>query len=312
MPDTFGGFNLNTAGFNRTIQTQIEAEVIKTLSAGLAFTPAGSIVKATLAPGNDGNVRFTLFSDVEPDLTELSETTPPGPTFMAGDDQEFAAKLLGNYVPVTWLAERQGRNPVSVAQAKVVRMAAEAYDTVARNAYAALTPFGGITGTLVSADLVTLAVELRSRDVMPLSNGYYRLVAHPNAYKDLMLELAGGSGAGAAAAFGTVADLQGGVIGRYLGFEFVATTRGIAGTSGDKQKVAAIGAESLAMSEVAGNFGVIVKRSGTEDPIDQVPMTIGWRAYVGAEVVDISNRSDGAGNLDTSVERAIVFEVDPS
>jgi hypothetical protein len=271
--------------------------------------PAGSVVKAALKPGGNGTVRFTLWSDVDPDLTELDETTPPGPTFLAGDDQEFESKLLGQYVPITYLSElKAGESLAARAVEKVSRMAAEAYNQVAKNAYAAITPETNGTPDVIDTDiLVDLATELRLRDVAPIG-GYYNLVGNPAAFKPLLKDIASGANAGAAAAFGTIGDLQAGEIGKYLGFRFISTgSDDIAGAS-SSHLVVAIGAGSLAVSEVAGNFGVIVKHSGTEDPLNQVPMTVGWRAFVGAEVVALKNRSDGDGNLGNAIERALTFE----
>jgi hypothetical protein len=315
MPDTFGGFNLGTAGYDRTIQTQIERNVIATLRAGLAYTPAGSIVKAGLKPGGNGTVRFTLWSDVDPDLTELAETTPPGPTFLAGDDQEFESKLLGQFVPITYLASlKAGESLAARAVEKVSRMAAEAYNQTAKNAYDALTTFntGTAPDTLDADALIDIAAELRVRDVEPLADGKYNLIGHPKAFVPFLKDLASGAGAGMAAAFGTIGDLKAGVSGSALGFNFVSTgSDDLAGVS-SSHKVVAVGKGSLAMSEVAGNFGVIVKHSGTEDPLDQVPMTVGWRAFVGAEVVALKNRSDGDGNLGSAIERAVVFDASES
>lgn len=330
MPDTFGGFNLNTTGFDRQIQTQIIRNVIALLRAGLEFTPNGSVIKATQAPGGQGTYRLTNWTDIEPDLTELGETTPPGPTFMAGDDIEFSAKLIGQFIPVTWLASIEaGESLVARASEKVARMAAEAYDKIAQNAYdaEATSPdlFGGTgnshVGDVAAGDCLTanlcvdIVTALRSQDILPLPDGTYHVVGHPQAFDPLLRDMI--SGKIPSANFGQVGDLQTGELGRFLGLSFRPTTKGTflggAGTgSADLAVLSVIGAQSIALSEVGSNFAAIVRPSvGTDDPLGQIVATVGYRAFAGAKLVSIANRSNGDGDAEAPIKRSLCVVVSP-
>lgn len=325
MPSA-GGFDILAAGFSDTVQTQIERNLLETLRSGLAFTPAGSVVTAAQRPGGNGDYRYTLWTDTDPDLSALDEITPPSPTFMAGDNIEFSGSLIGQYVPISWLASIQaGEDLVAEAVDKVSRMAAEAYDQVAKAAYEGATTdlFGGsgnvTTGDVAAGDILTpaLLVEmitlLRERDVKPLANGRYALVGHPRAFAPLLEDFADGTVD--AASFGVVGNLIDGAVGSYLGFDFVPTSRGIVaaggGTGGiDVHKLAAIGSGSLAMSAVAGNFSAIVRASNdVADPLGQIKATVGYKAFVGAALVEVANRSDGAGIADAQVQRSLTVQV---
>jgi hypothetical protein len=330
LPDTFGGFNLQTSGFARTIQEQIIRNVIDLLRTGLEFTPQGSVIKAVQKPGGSGVYRLTNWTDVEPDLTELSETQPPAPLFLAGDDLEFSAKLIGSFFPVTWLASIEaGESLVAQAVSKISRMAAEAYDKIAQTAYdaEASTPdlFGGTgndaigevgSGDCLDANLcVSILTALRSQDIKPLPDGTYHVVGHPQAFDPMLRAMVNGTIPGAN--FGQVGDLQKGELGRVMGLSFRDTTRGtfLAGAglaSNDLAVLHVIGAQSLALSEVAGNFAAIVRQSvGTDDPLGQLVATIGYKAFAGAKVVSIANRSDGDGNAEPATKRSLCVVVSP-
>ena len=328
MVDSLGGYNVSgpTVGFGTTIQNLILRNVIARLRGGLAYTPAGSIVPAVQKPGGSGTYTLTNWTDIEPDLTELAEVTPPGPTFLAGDNLQFAAKLIGQYLPVTWLATiLAGEDLVAQSVETISRMAAEAYDLLARNVYlAATTDFwagtsSNSTDDVVYTDILTseLCVDivqaLRANDVEPLPSGAYALVGHPLAFSPLLKAFADGTVN--AASFGTVGDLTKGSIGRYLSLDFVPTSRGIVLTGAGKNnadiyKLCAIGKQALAMSSVGGNFTPIVRVSNdVSDPLGQIKATIGYKAFAGAALVKVANRSDGAGSADAQVARCYLAEV---
>lgn len=328
MADTFGGFNVGgpTVGFDRAVQELILRNVIQNLRWGTqAYLPAGSVVTAVQVPGANGTYRFTNWTDVQPDLTELGETTPPDPTFLAGDDLEFSGKLIGQYVPITYLASIEAGESLTARAISIVsRMAAEAYGAIAQAAYAGATTdiyaaAAGSTGAVDAGDvldsalLVDIVTLLRARSVKPLANGRYALVGHPQAFAPLLKAFA--SGSVNAASFGTVGNLIEGSIGAYLGFDFVPTEVGtILGGDGassiDVHKLVAIGSQSIALSAVAGNFAPIVQPGGgVTDPLRQIAATVGYKAFAGAKIVSVSNRSDGAGNLESPIQRCVTVEV---
>ena len=330
MPDTLGGFNLQSAGFSRLVQVAIHRSVIENLRAKGAYAIPESLLKLGAKPGSTFVRRATLWTDVDPTLTALSEGVVPSPKKMSEDDLEVTVIEVGDYIPVFSQAAYQdggAENLVMQATKKVARMVELAFENLAKSIYTAgtTTLYGG-TGNAASADVAAgdvlttamvdeLVTQARERDMVPFSDGLYRIVGHPRLFKPLLTE-AGSNGAGFvnAAIRGAAGDVAGGVIGDYHGAKFIsAGSRGIklagAGTGAiDVYKGIIVGKEALALSDLGSIATFVESGGGPTDPLHQIVATIGFRGFIGGTLVSVANTSDGAGTNDADIQRSVLFE----
>ena len=336
MADTLAGFNSQANGFDQLVQTAIYRDVLRTLRVEAHYAMPESVLPLARQNGNDLSVRATLWTDVEPDLSALAEGTPPSPTKMAEDQVTASIIEVGNYIPIFSQAAYQLDNLVMHASDKVARQIYLAFDSFAKGLYAASATdvFGGTGNTqtsgiaaldVLTTDLIDeMVTRARESDLEPFSDGLYRIVGHPRAFQPLLSEVGAGGGMtgfAPAASFGSVGNLVTGTIGGYHGGMFVsAGSRGIKIAAGDPgadttvaavdvYKVALIGKNSLALTDLNSLRTFVEPGGGPTDPLRQVVATVGWRGFIGGVLVDASNFSDGAGTLGASIKRSVTAEV---
>jgi N4-gp56 family major capsid protein len=329
MPDTLAGFNLQSAGFARTVQAAIHRDVVSLLRAGAVYADPQSVLSLSQVPGSTFVHRATLWTDVPPTLEALDEGVPPSPLKMAEDDLEVTVIEVGDYIPVFSQANYQDGGAsklVMQATTKVARMIFLAFDTLARSVYETATTDAyagssnaasadvGAGDVLTTAFVDELVTRARENDLEPFGDGLYRIVGHPRLFKPLLTEAADGEGFAPAANQGTVGDLKKGTIGDYHGAKFVsAGSRGIvlagAGSTGiDLFKGILIGKQSIALSDMASIQSIIQPGGGPSDPLRQIVATVGFRGFIGGKLVEVANFSDGAGVLDADIRRSVLFE----
>lgn len=330
MADTLGGFNLQSAGFTNLVQVAIHRSAIENLRTRGVYAIPESLLKLGAKPGSTFVRRGTLWTDVDPSLSALSEGVPPSPKKMAEDDIETTVIEVGDYIPIFSQADYQdggAENLVYQATRKVSRMVELAFENLAKATYlAATTDLYAGTGNAATADVAAgdtlttamvdeLVAEARENDLEPFSDGLYRIVGHPRLFLPLLTE-AGSNGAGFvnAAIRGTAGSVAAGVVGDYHGARFLsAGSRGIKlagqGTGAvDVYKGILIGKQSLAMSDLGSIKVYTEPGGGPSDPLHQIVATVGFRGFIGAALVEVANTSDGAGVLDTAIRRSVLFE----
>lgn len=326
MPD-IGGFNIGSTGFSDLVQRAIYRNAIRLLRTAAVYAQPESVLALARQDGNNMTVRATLWTDVEPDLSALTEGTPPSPTKMAEDNVEASIIEVGGYIPIFSQANYQLAGLVAQAVDKVGRQVYLAFDTLARSLYLAGTTdvYAGTgnsatadvaVGDVLTTDLVDeLVTRARESDLEPFGDGLYRIVGHPRLFTPLLQEAGtNGTGFAPAANQGTVGDLVKGTIGDYHGARFIsAGSRGIlldnAGTSSaDVYKGILIGKQSIALTDMSSIETHTDPGGGPTDPLHQIVATVAWKGFLGGVLVDLANFSDGAGNLDASIKRSVLFE----
>ena len=331
MADTLGGFNTQATNFDQLVQTAIYRDVLRTLRVEAHYAMPESVLPLARLEGNNLSVRATLWTDVEPSLAALSEGVPPSPTKMAEDQIAASITEVGGYIPIFSQANYQLSQLVMQATDKVGRQLYLAFDSFARGLYSAgeADAWGGsatskvtvATGDKLTTALVDeLVTRARESDLEPFTDGLYRIVAHPRAIAPLLSEVGAGGGMtgfAPAASFGTAGDLVTGTIGGWHGALFVsAGSRGIvfkaAGAGSppiDVYRVALIGRNSVALTDLNSIQTIVQPGGGPTDPLRQIVATVGWRGFMGGVLVDAANFSDGAGVLDASIKRSVTADV---
>lgn len=100
MADTLGGFNLQSTGFSNLVQVAIHRSTIENLRTRGVYAIPESLLKLGAKPGSTFVRRGTLWTDVSPTLSALSEGVVPDPLKMAEDDIEVTVSEVGDYIPV--------------------------------------------------------------------------------------------------------------------------------------------------------------------------------------------------------------------
>src|SRR5689334_15722783 len=192
MPDTYT--STSTTNFDKTVVALIKKAVQESLRGGLAYTPRGSVIDATLMPGTNGVFRSFAYDDLSEDGAVSIEDGQADPDVedIAMDYVEFTGTAKGRTVGVTDNAKaRSPHNLSTIAVDKVSRDIVVSVDNVPRALYAAATPalFGGSSNSAVAdvaaGDIMTAKLlkdgvaTLRERNVKPLANGLYAFVARP-------------------------------------------------------------------------------------------------------------------------------------
>lgn len=330
MVDSLAGYNLQTAGFARLVNTAIHRDVVNLLRYRAVYADPQAILPLNKVPGSSFVHRATLWTDVAPTLAALAEGVPPSPLKMSEDDIEVTVSEVGDYIPVFSQAEYQdggALNLVANATKKIARMIELAYDTTARTLYLNSTNaiYGGsgntasgdiAAGDVLTSDLVDEAVAIaRESDLEPFDDGLYRFVGNPRQFVALLSEAGtNGSGFAPAANQGTVGDLKRGVIGDYHGARFIsAGSRGIVkaavGTGSiDVYRAVLYGKQAIAMSDMSSIQTIVQPGGGPTDPLRQIVATIGFRGFIGGALVELANDSDGSGVNGSDVVRHVVVE----
>ena len=330
MADTLGGMNLQTASFDKLVQDAIHRDVVSILRAEPGYADPRSILALERIGGSTFKHRATLWTDIPPSLTALSEGVPPDPLKMAADYIEADVIEVGDYIPVFSQAEYQDGGVLRLvmnATQKVARMVALAFDTVAKGVYTAASTdvYAGTgnshTGDVAAGDTLTtelvdeLVTRARENDLQPFDDGLYRIIGAPRLFKPLLGEAKSTFGGFLNAANeGTVGDLKSGLVGDYHGARFVSVgSRGIvfdgAGTgSVNVFKGALVGKQSLALTDMASLQTIVQPGGGPADPLRQIVATVGFRGFIGGTLVELANASDGDGNLGSDIRRSVLFE----
>jgi hypothetical protein len=276
------GLQLTSTGFSDTVRIAIIRDVLSMLRAEAVYALPESILP--LGPDPEGGNSFvrktTLWTDFPAANAGLGSTlveyTPPTPRQMAEDSISVTVAEVGDYVPVSSQAAYQYGEGKALAQviSKVARMEFLMLDNYARAAYAAGTAdlFAGTASsiaTLQSGNVLTTALvdelvtRAREQDLQPFSDGLFRIIGGPRAFKGLLTEAATNGSGFLNQANGQQApgDLRMGVIGDYHGARFIgAGSRQIVTAAQVGPAIPAAGTAAIAATDTittTGNHGLV-------------------------------------------------------
>ena len=153
-------------------------------------------------------------------------------------------------------------------------------------------------------DIRSVVADLRGRDVKPYKDGYYLGIAHPGALADIMSDT-GTTGWADWQKYTTPESMYKGEIGRAEGVRFLSTTNALdrganTGSNVSASFITIIGRgafgcvdfDSVQDVQNSRNEGsIIVKRANqynTDDPLNQVAGTVGWKFTIAAAVLNTS------------------------
>ena len=310
MPNTFG-FGTDTTGFSSTTHDHILKEVVATLRAGLVSMPRGAVVPAVIVAQRGEN--FVLRSTAYPDLVDTASTDPlsegvaPSALKLGIDTMDWSVTQSGGRTVITDLAQLQSPHDLkTIAADKIARLAADKVDAIGRAALAAgAADLGDSFAALDTDTLLDVVANLQNRDVEPVPGiGFYCLL-HPYALRGLTGEsdLNGYVDVTAQAAAG---NLTSGAVGQYRGITFLTSTK-FEATAG-QYPVYMFGANSIAAGDVSTMEFIHWQDAGVGNELRQLA-GVGYKAILGAKVMDFSEETDGAGTNASTVARAVQFTV---
>jgi N4-gp56 family major capsid protein len=308
MPNTFG-FGTDTTGFSSTVHDDIQKAVVETLRAGLVSLPRGAVVPAVIIAQSGTN--FTLRSTSYPDLVDTTPTDPltegvaPAALKLGIDTQDWTVQQTGARTVVTDIAQLQSPHDLTkVAQEKISRLAAEKIDAIGRAALTALTTTNDYLQVLDSYAVNDMVAIARAADLAPINGVGYYAITHPNVlaglakedglngYNDLIAQVGGGDA------------ITKGAVAQYKGLTFLTSTKYTA-TAGN-YPLFIVSGNSIAAGDISSMEYVPWTAAGVGNELGQLK-GFGFKAILGAEVLDLSTTADGAGTNATSVPRVLRF-----
>jgi N4-gp56 family major capsid protein len=275
-------------------------------------------------PRNEGkSIDWRRFERPAPTTTALTEGTPGAVTRVTVSNVQATVDQFGAYWHLTDVLQLQAIDPQVSNWVDVAgEMMGISLDTVVRevvhtgsNVQFASTAAsrGGVgSGMVINfAEIREAVANLRSRDAVPVQDGKYIGIIHPNTEFDLFgdsdilesVQRAGVRGSGNEIFQGQLAD--------FYGVRWITTSRGKVfsslGLSGaNVYSTLVLGREFYGVVDYdAMGQEVIVKplgSAGTQDPLNQVS-SIGWKAAIAAAILndDFGVRIEHMATLDTGL-----------
>jgi N4-gp56 family major capsid protein len=234
-------FLTSETNFSSAVVVDVKKSLVSSLRSGTPWSPAGSIIPATLVPGTNGTVRWFSVKDLPSgyNLT-LAEGVPPAtPQSMELDYTDLATVQLGHFVQSSDLsAEELGFGLHAAMAEKVSRQVTKAVDDLLRAAYVAQAAEITSTTIIDEPDIYKAVAYMRRRNVKPLKDGFYAAIAGPEVLADLQ-QLEGWIGASKYAQPDTLLT---GEVGQFAGCKWISTSNDAeewSATSGDVVRIEA-------------------------------------------------------------------------
>ncbi len=213
---------------------KVQRGVLDNLRAELVFANDAWSEQGSFDSGRD-TLLFIAVPDITLNVTPLVEGTRPDKKAMSISTVTVAASQYGDLVSITDLAKvKSPIEIVPIAIERLTRQSKESIDQITRDVIAlgGTTFIGGVGAAATRAaiaasdlpratDLRRLKVKMRKGKINPMSDGFYRLLVHPNIGFDLRNETATGSLNDVTKYNGATSKLVQGEIGEMEGFRVI-------------------------------------------------------------------------------------------
>ena len=304
--------------FSGTITTMIVKQIADNLRDNLVWFNAVDPLISNLIKGTD-QARFVAYGDLTvDDSAVVAEGSPNDTVDLAVGYQTMTVSQRMRTLSVTDVAlDKSPHDLIAVAAERVSRNAAAVVDYVISKAAQdstlsslfanAVTSRAGLdTGDAISANEVRRVVGiLKSRNVMPFPDGFYRAIISPLAVVDFQKDTAVG-GWLEASKYAAPGQLLNGEMGRVAGCRFVESNLGTqpdstGGVSDGKviYRTYFFGPEWLAFGDLQTLRSYMVMPGGDHDDPAAQSLLVSWKGMYGAEILgddtEASYKSAGAG-----------------
>lgn len=276
--------------------------MLKNLRAALVFADPAYAEQGSFSPGYD-TLTFVAVPDLAANTTPLTEGTAPTTRAMSISTVTVSTQQYGDLVGITDVAKvKSPIEIVDITSERITRQAAESLDSISRDVIAAggtQKLFGAATratrGDIVAGDnmkaehLRKLHTMMVKAKIPAFSDGYYRLMVHPNVAFDLRNDTATGGWIDVNK-YATPETLLRGELGRLEGFRVMEVVNAPTFSSGVTVYA------SIALGDIKG-WGAgslqslrtyhVAPGGDHSDPLAQREL-IGWKVMWGTAVLNNS------------------------
>lgn len=324
---SFNGTESNA--FQKLVQELVSQSVQVELRNRMVHALPSNYMPGTFIKGTD-RIRYVRYPDISHSLTELSEGVTPDPVVnLSVRTEYFSVKQYGAYTSLSDIVQQDSPHDlVSIASERISFAAAQSMDRIVRDVmnagtarvhYAqgqssgdsAITTRAGLAGATLSdiADGVArqsyklnglevkkAVARLKTANIPPYADGYYRCIIHPNQQFDLLTDTSN-HGFLEATKYTQSLDLLNGEIGAYSGVRFLvspeAKTFDVSGTA--VYSALFFGPDAFVVGDSQTMQTYFVAPGGDHsDPLSQRAL-LGYKVRFGAMIVGEADKSDYNG-----------------
>lgn len=324
---SFNGTEANA--FQKLVQELVSQSVQVELRNRMVHALPSNYMPGTFIKGTD-RIRYVRYPDISHSLTELSEGVTPDPVVNLSIRTEyFSVKQYGAYTSLSDIVQQDSPHDlVSIASERISFAAAQSMDRIVRDVMnagtarvnyaqgqssgdAAITTRAGLAGASLSdiADGVArqsyklnglevkkVVARLKTANIPPFADGYYRCIIHPNQQFDLLTDTSN-HGFLEATKYTQSLDLLNGEIGAYSGVRFLvspdAKTFDVSGTL--VYSALFFGPDAFVVGDSQTMQTYFVAPGGDHaDPLSQRAL-LGYKVRFGAMIVGEADKSDYNG-----------------
>lgn len=339
--NTLSSFNGTEANaFQKLVQELVSQQIAQELRSRMVHLVPGNYVPGQFVKGTD-RIRYVRYPDISHSLTELSEgVTPEATVNLSVTSEYFSVKQYGSYTSLSDLAQLDSPHDlVSIAAERISFAAAKSMDAIVRDVmnagtarvyYASKTEDGTAVTTRIGLGDATLSnigegaarqnyklnglevkkavARLKSANVAPFPDGFYRCIIHPNQQFDLLTDTSG-HGFLEATKYTQPLDMLSGEIGAYAGVRFLVANDSktfLSGTSGLVTIYSALffGPDAFVVGDSQTMQTYFVAPGGDHtDPLSQRAL-IGYKLRFGAMIMGEAAVSEYSGRDKAAVVTA--------
>jgi N4-gp56 family major capsid protein len=324
---SFNGTESNA--FQKLVQELVSQNVQVELRNRMVHALPSNYMPGTFIKGTD-RIRYVRYPDISHSLTELSEGVTPDPVVnLSVRTEYFSVKQYGAYTSLSDIVQQDSPHDlVSIASERISFAAAQSMDRIVRDVMnagtarvnyaqgqssgdAAITTRAGLAGATLSdiaegvarqsyklngLEVKKAVARLKTANIPPFADGYYRCIIHPNQQFDLLTDTSN-HGFLEATKYTQSLDLLNGEIGAYSGVRFMVSPEAkIFDVSGTNVYSALFfGPDAFVVGDSQTMQTYFVAPGGDHsDPLSQRAL-LGYKVRFGAMIVGEAGLSDYNG-----------------
>ena len=324
---SFNGSEANA--FQKLVQELVSQNVQVELRNRMVHALPSNYMPGTFIKGTD-RIRYVRYPDISHSLTELSEGVTPDPVVnLSVRTEYFSVKQYGAYTSLSDIVQQDSPHDlVSIASERISFAAAQSMDRIVRDVMNAgtarvhyaqaqstsssITTRAGLAGATISdaadatarqdyklngLEVKKAVARLKTANIPPFADGYYRCIIHPNQQFDLLTDTSN-HGFLEATKYTQSLDLLNGEIGAYSGVRFLvspeAKTFDVSGTT--VYSALFFGPDAFVVGDSQTMQTYFVAPGGDHsDPLSQRAL-LGYKVRFGAMIVGEAAASDYNGS----------------
>lgn len=314
--------------YQKLVQELVSQSVQKELRNNMVHALPSNYVPGTFVKGTD-RIRYVRYPDVSHGLTELAEGVTPDPTInLSVRTEYFSVKQYGAYTSLSDIVQVDSPHDlVSIASERVSFAAAQSMDRIVRDVMNAGTArvyyaqaqsttssistraaLAGATisdiadGTarqdykLTGLEIKKAVARLKSANIPPYPDGFYRCIIHPNQQYDLLTDTSN-HGFLEASKYVQNLTMLNGEIGAYSGVRFLvsneAKTFDVSGTT--VYSALFFGPDAFVVGDSQTMQTYFIAPGGDHtDPLSQRAL-LGYKVRFGAMIIGEASVSEYSG-----------------